>query len=357
MTLHYVSLKRIYFYLFFEFLILLSFYILFFGITPKFTLGLSINNFISILLPVYNKISYLNRSMNSVQNQTFHNFEIICVDDYSSDNSTGFILERMKEDPRIRLIQNYYNQGTCQTRINGVFCCSSYYILSLDPDDVLYADAIGYNYNIASKLDADILEYRIKAISSKKIDRNWYPCRHNYTNNKKTLTKLQNFRVNWNLCKKLIKTSLYKKAMTFLVPFVEGKRILFAEDLLQCGTIFFFMKKFICQPLHLSYIYYMSLSENSESGKNQPIKQNDIQVDYAKSVITYFYSHRKNILRCSTKELFKNKTVLSLYNRVSNISKKGPFKNCDVRIPGFTFQDFTENGYCIIKSKWLIHSL
>lgn len=40
--------------------------------------------------------------MNSVQNQTFQNFEIICVDDYSSDNSTGFILERMKEDPRIK---------------------------------------------------------------------------------------------------------------------------------------------------------------------------------------------------------------------------------------------------------------
>lgn len=297
-------------------------------------------------MPIYNKISYLNRSMNSVQFQTFPDFELICIDDCSSDNSTDYVIERMKSDSRIKLIQNIYNQGTCLTRINGVYNCLGLYIMSLDPDDLFYLNALEKNFRSAYLLNADVLEYRIKAKSKKFIDRNWFPCYHNYSDNSNILNKLSRFHVNWNLCKKLIKGKLYKQAMDFVLPYIEGKRIIFAEDLLQCGTVFFFMKKFVCTR-HLTYIYFMFNQDNSESGKNQPLNQNDIQYSFIKSVITYFLNHKNNLKECSPQKLYRNSTVLHLFNSIKNISKVQT-RNCNINIKGFTYQNFYEKGYCVI---------
>lgn len=310
---------------------------------------------VSIMLPIFNKISYLNRSLNSAQNQSFFNLEIVCVDDCSTDHSSNFIIERMKKDFRIKFVQNFYNQGTCLTRINGIFSCEGDYIISLDPDDFLYLDAIELLYNSAIELNADILEYRIeRRHPTRRILKNWYPCYQNYTGNEEILMKLQKFKyrlVGWGIIKKIIRRTIYQKAMKFLLPFVEGKKILNAEDLLHCGTIFLFMKNFVCTQI-LAYVYFIKNQGSATSGKSQSKIQSKVQSNYIEAVIRYFYKERKNPYVCNLKHLLANATVLNLYNNITNVDKI-PIKNCNMNINEFFTFNYEANGYCVVMKKLL----
>ena len=65
---------------------------------------------ISVIMPLYNGRKYLLYSLRSIQNQKFKDIEIILIDDHSSDDTINIIKRFMKEDPRIRLIQNGKNR-------------------------------------------------------------------------------------------------------------------------------------------------------------------------------------------------------------------------------------------------------
>ena len=59
---------------------------------------------ISVIVPVYNVEKYLRRCLDSILNQTFEDFEIICVNDGSTDSSMDILIEYSKKDSRIKLI-------------------------------------------------------------------------------------------------------------------------------------------------------------------------------------------------------------------------------------------------------------
>lgn len=64
---------------------------------------------VTIVIPVYNAESYLNKMLNSVTNQTFSNLEIICVDDGSTDLSLSIIKSYAQMDDRIKILQQKIN--------------------------------------------------------------------------------------------------------------------------------------------------------------------------------------------------------------------------------------------------------
>ena len=68
------------------------------------------NQLISVILPVYNGEKYISDSILSVLNQTFKNFELIIVNDCSTDNTLAIIAEFAKKDPRIKIITNQINK-------------------------------------------------------------------------------------------------------------------------------------------------------------------------------------------------------------------------------------------------------
>ncbi|CAL6112655.1 Glycosyl_transferase family 2 protein [Hexamita inflata] len=75
---------------------------------------------ISLVLPIYNQERYLNDTLSSLLQQTYTDFEIICVDDKSTDDSVRIIRSFMEAAPNLVLIQNPENMGTFKTRANGV---------------------------------------------------------------------------------------------------------------------------------------------------------------------------------------------------------------------------------------------
>lgn len=89
---------------------------------------------ISIIIPIFNCDKYLNRLINSILNQSYQNYELILLNDGSTDNSSS-ILEKFK-DKRIKLI-NKENTGVSDTRNQGLSLATGDLICFLDSDDYI----------------------------------------------------------------------------------------------------------------------------------------------------------------------------------------------------------------------------
>lgn len=94
---------------------------------------------ISVIIPVYNAGPYLARCLDSVLNSTYHNFELILINDGSTDNSPAICTEYAQRDSRIKLISQE-NQGVSAARNRGLEECSGEWIVFVDADDMIYSD-------------------------------------------------------------------------------------------------------------------------------------------------------------------------------------------------------------------------
>ena len=90
---------------------------------------------ISVIIPVYNVEKYLYVCLNSVLKQTYTNFEIICIDDASTDTSLEILEYFAKKDQRIKILKNESNKGPGFSRNKGLNIATGEYISFLDGDD------------------------------------------------------------------------------------------------------------------------------------------------------------------------------------------------------------------------------
>lgn len=111
---------------------------------------------VSIIIPVYNVEQYLRQCLDSVVNQTLKDIEIICIDDYSSDNSLQILEEYAKKDDRFIIIKNNNNLGCGVSRNKCLKIAKGEYIGFVDPDDWLETDMFEKLYNSAKENNSDI---------------------------------------------------------------------------------------------------------------------------------------------------------------------------------------------------------
>lgn len=94
--------------------------------------------FFSVIIPVYNREGFLDRTVESVLNQDFIDFELIIVDDCSSDSSFSVIERLANTDRRIKTHKFSQNQGRCAARNKGLELAEGKWICYLDSDDEYY---------------------------------------------------------------------------------------------------------------------------------------------------------------------------------------------------------------------------
>ena len=115
---------------------------------------------ISVIIPIYNKESFILKILRSIQNQSFKDIEIIFCDDGSNDNSTQLINYYQKEDKRIILMKHDINKGTLINRNDGAKIAKGEYLLFIDGDDLLVNNILEKAYLKAKKNDIDIIQYQ-----------------------------------------------------------------------------------------------------------------------------------------------------------------------------------------------------
>jgi len=94
-------------------------------------------NMISVIIPVYNAEKFVAECLLSVLNQTHKNFEVICVNDGSKDNSLSVLNAFQKEYPQLIRVVSVLNQGASKARNTGLMMATGNFIQFLDADDII----------------------------------------------------------------------------------------------------------------------------------------------------------------------------------------------------------------------------
>ena len=113
---------------------------------------------VSVIIPVYNGETYLKECLDSVIRQSFSHWEMICINDGSTDGSLRILEDFARMDDRIRVLSQD-NQGQSAARNAGMRCALGAYILFLDCDDRLMPDALERLTERAAEDQLDILYF------------------------------------------------------------------------------------------------------------------------------------------------------------------------------------------------------
>ncbi len=179
---------------------------------------------VTIIIPVYNTEEYLKECLDSVVNQTFKDFECICINDGSTDNSLKILEEYSKKDNRFTVINLPENKGQGKARNEGLKIAKGKYITFIDSDDWIKQNHIEKLYNSIIKYKTDIVLNSFSNI---------------------------NIYLKRSLCNKIIKTHEEKKhlflyeplfSMNFIAEkkFITDKQILFPNNKKNEDLLFLF---------------------------------------------------------------------------------------------------------------------
>ncbi len=111
---------------------------------------------ISVIMPVYNKKNYLKKSIGSVLDSDFDDYELLCIDDASTDGSVEVLEEFKKKNDKIKLLYNECNCGAAFSRNKGIETARGRYIVFLDADDHLSKNALKEYYRLMEYKKAEM---------------------------------------------------------------------------------------------------------------------------------------------------------------------------------------------------------
>jgi glycosyltransferase involved in cell wall biosynthesis len=118
---------------------------------------------ISVIVTVYNIKSYIRECIESILSQKDVEFEVICVDDASTDGSDSILDEYKKKDSRIRVLKNLKNEGLASARNKGYRLAGGEYLYNIDGDDLLAEGALYRMHQVMKEHDLDLLAFSAKA--------------------------------------------------------------------------------------------------------------------------------------------------------------------------------------------------
>ncbi|CAL6062958.1 Glycosyl_transferase family 2 protein [Hexamita inflata] len=122
---------------------------------------------VSIIIPLYNQAHFLTDAVRSIELQTLQNYEILVIDDQSTDNAQQVIKHLQELDNRIINIQLKENQGPFLARAKGIINAKGKYIVFIDADDFLNSITIlQHAFELAEEKSADIVHFNEKLLEA-----------------------------------------------------------------------------------------------------------------------------------------------------------------------------------------------
>ena len=203
---------------------------------------------LSIIVPVYNVLPYLDKCLSSLQIQDYNNCEFILIDDGSTDGSSELCRKFEQNDPRFKLIAHGENKGLMLARKTGIINASGEYILFLDGDD-FYVDqgVLAYINNlIYINNNVDVIRFRCSVLGDNAEDLwNWINGdieNASLMTGDELLNKIYNNNLfGWNVWNKVYRADVLKK----VIALVPDKYFVLAEDAFYTFLICYFSKSVI----------------------------------------------------------------------------------------------------------------
>lgn len=112
---------------------------------------------VSVVMPAYNSERFIAEAIESVQAQTWKNWELVVMDDVSSDHTVDIVRSFAEKDPRIRLFENGNNLGAAGSRNRAFKLCHGDYVALLDSDDAWMPEKLERQVRTAESTGAEII--------------------------------------------------------------------------------------------------------------------------------------------------------------------------------------------------------
>ena len=286
---------------------------------------------ISIIVPIYNVGKYLPRCIESILNQTFNNFELILVNDGSTDNSGVVCDDYAKKDTRIKIIHKS-NGGVSSARNAGLYVAKGEYIGFVDPDDYIDKNMYEKLYRLCIDNNSDIAICRFNREINGKIQNKESTEEIIELNNMEAMNEL--FKGNlyrFSLCNKLFSKKCFNDVL-----FPEGR---IHEDLSTTYKLFANSKKAVYIDYY-GYIYVKRENSILTSTYNEKRLQAFIAWDEIIEFIDKnYYEIIEQVIATFTYWCVDN--ILYILNQVNNSKKKNNYLNI--------IQKYTTKYYIYIK--------
>ena len=227
---------------------------------------------VSIIIPMYNAEKYIGDCLNSILDQTFQDFEVIVVDDCSTDKSCDIVESYIGnvDIDRAKLVRRKINSGASGvTRYEGLLHARGEYILFIDSDDMITETALEELYPIAKKFNADVVHCeKFFTFNDENDSENIAGCgAGNYVTEPTLITDdlaervkgLHKYQYIWNLWSKLIRREFILKNNLKMINGIAADAMF--TCLLVCSA-----KRYVRVP---NIINFYRIVENSISHKDR----------------------------------------------------------------------------------------
>lgn len=284
--------------------------------------------FFSIIMPVYNTERFIDRAINSVLNQSFQSFELIIINDFSSDNSS-LVIQKYKDDNRIKIINHTENLSVHMARYSGVNISQGKWSIFLDSDDFLAENALEEIAMLISQKTFDVCEFGYKKIPKNKI----------YTPVKLSseISRFEYFfsaeepiQTMWN---KVYKTEILKKAFDSMQKIYMNN----LEDLYESIVISYFTKSFYTTDTPvINYSVGTGMSTQQQTfEKNKKFCSNYLSMK--KSLILFLENNNINDIDLKMRHI-DNYVIKLFYGIVSGSKKEDRAKSFLLLFNSFDYE-------------------
>ena len=290
---------------------------------------------ISIIIPVYNSVKYLDRCLQSLLCQTYEDFELLLVDDGSIDGSSDLCDRYAEKDCRVRVFHKK-NAGASSARNLGLCQAKGEWITFVDSDDWVHRDFLLKRYETAMKTNADVVYCDLELIYKSHVEY----CRS------ADLNMDEETQVNsWILSRKTYSPILLIKNEILKVnnlAYLEGLH--FCEDFNLILKVLHFAKKVVKVPEAL--YYYNKINEGSTMHKLH-MYRDELQKVYSDLIETF--------TKCGTYEQYKKMLSWCIleYKTVSIVNGEHTYEELADFYPESNAYIYS-NQFLDIKSKILL---
>ena len=213
---------------------------------------------ISIIIPVYNASNHIDRCIESFNQQSFTDFELILVDDCSTDDSLAILREHANREKRIKVLESVTNAGPMCAREQGYNIAIGEYLSFCDSDDTLPSNALEKLYYAAKSQNADIVAGTVKYIHADGTFELWYS-HLNYGNDKSSVFKsLLRSELRHNLGAKLFSRKLF---VDYSYESIKGLK--YFEDYLLMYQLVDHCSRVVCIN-EIVYDYYQTKGSSTQ---------------------------------------------------------------------------------------------
>lgn len=243
---------------------------------------------ISIIIPVYNVEKYLRECLDSIIQQGFQEYEIICVNDASPDNSEKILLEYAAQYAQIKVLNHSENRGLSAARNTGLMSAGGKYVLFVDSDDMIAQGMLQDLYYTAEQQHTDMVGFDIVFLCEDRDYRN------------KFLNRIKSQRIDGVysgkelFCKLAFEGHMKNAACQWFIKreFLKEYHIKFYEGILHEDELFSFLCFMNAQRvMYIEKDYYVYRQRNGSIMATKDYRRAESLFVILIQILTYWNSH------------------------------------------------------------------